>query len=395
MLLSQAQGLVTTAPITPVVVLIDPAPWGVGGIQKGWGASSSRDFGPQSDFHFGYNSVGPWGRPQGGGWQDGQNAWSQTNSNSDATNSASTSMATPPGGFGTTFGGVGPNAAPTGLAPMTATPPGSPDPSASASGPAAADGNAVATGRGPVGPTGPMFVRPREFAAASLAALPMGAAPSTPAPTSNPQAMGNLAATPGPNPGDPPPPPGPNPAAMAAGAGAPSTAQPLAEPGGAWTATATVSVVGSPGPATVTQTSVNTHDATKALVAGVPNSTPATIAIQAGIGMPAGTTDGRGEAGDSQTAPNLEAAAPQAAGVLTAFMPLDPKTIEASLEKLLERIDALGAPIAGSQDRLPIIVPVAVALAAMETARRRLGKTSTPGPVVGRGSRLSSLRGLS
>lgn len=389
MLLSQARGLATTAPIAPVVVLIAPAPrdvWGGVAIQFGRSEGLSRDFGLRSEFHI----DGPWGGPQGGGWGGGPNSRSQIDSNSEETAGISSSTTPSPGDFDSNFSGVDPNAAPSGPAPMTATPPASPDAGPSAAGPATGDDNAASAQRGPTGPSAPAFFRPRAFAAASLAASPMGSAPSAPGSTNGPQSMGNFAATPGPNPADPPPPPnGPPPAVMAAGAGMPSTAQPLVEPGGGWTSAATVSLVGPRGPATVMQASVTSHDATKALMAGVPNSAPATIAIQSGIG----TIDDR--TGDSPTAQKLEAAAPQAAGVLTAFMPLDPEAIEASLEKLLERIDALGAPIAASQDRLPIVIPVAIALAAMETARRRLGKTSTPGPAVGRGSRLSSLRGLS
>ena len=195
--------------------------------------------------------------------------------------------------------------------------------------------------------------------------------------------MGSFTAMPGPGPGpqpdDPAPPNGPNLAATAAVAGTPTPAQPMVDANGVWlVAAASVNVVAERGPGGV----------------GGPASAPATISIPRGppaAPQAAAPVDRSGtEAPPAE--PPAEAAAPRAAGVLTAFMPIDPGAVEASLTKLLNRIDALGEPIPGTSERLPIVVPVAAALAAMEAARRRLTRPSTPGAVIGRGLRFSSLR---
>lgn len=405
MLLSQGPSPVSyAAPVGPVLVLFDrptQGHWagegfpsgGGGSFQGNWGGGFDRVPGLGAGVYSGPGGFDSWKGFQGGGWDLGYGGRSWTSFT--LARPASDPMDwTSPSLFAATVAFPGLDAAPAdgpgGLALTTSASPAvsgpSPPASASTSDLMAVDGPAM--GRGPMGP---VPFRPRGSAIAlivSAATAPTFAEPGRPG---GPQMQGAFTANTATGPADPPPPAppyGPNVAASVT----PATTQAMADPGSAWTnAAAFVNVVGPHGPGISWQTPEASRNATTALVSAAASaSARATIAVQAaGAADDANAADGIGSKG------NPEAAAPQAAGVLTAFMPLDPGAVEASLEKLMDRIDALGEPIAATSDRLPIVIPVAVALAAMETARRRLGKTSTPGPTVGRGSRFSSLRGLS
>lgn len=107
---------------------------------------------------------------------------------------------------------------------------------------------------------------------------------------------------------------------------------------------------------------------------------------QASRDAPVPEADGSAEA--------AEEPAPIGSGVLEAFLPLDRAAVDRALGKVLGELDDLAAPFADPSSRLPIVVPVAAALAVAEAARRWRGRASLPGASAARPSRFSSLRGL-
>ncbi len=185
-----------------------------------------------------------------------------------------------------------------------------------------------------------------------------------------------------------PGPPAPGPPPPLAAAGAPDLARPLAATNVAWSATVASFSLGTSAPADV-----------RAIALGAP-TTASGAGGEAVAAAPQGEGDPRAASPDAATAdadaaPPAEAPAPIGAGVLTGFLPLDRATVDLALEKVMGQLDDLGSPLAGPSSRLPLVVPVAAALATAEAARRWRARASVPGPSAARGSRFSSLRGLS
>lgn len=228
---------------------------------------------------------------------------------------------------------------------------------------------------------GPVAPQPNEFQSRPGGSIPRGpfeppvlvesASPTTPA-TLGPPA-----------PGLPP----------LSAAGAPDLARPLAATNVAWSATMASFNLGTPVPADVRAIAPGAAATASGTGGGVIAATAP--APQGGGDLRTASTDAATAHADADASPPAEAPAPIGAGVLTGFLPLDRATVDLALAKVMGQLDDMGSPLAGPSSRLPLALPVAAALAAAEAARRWRARTSIPGPSAARGSRFSSLRGLS
>ncbi|MDG3008072.1 hypothetical protein [Paludisphaera mucosa] len=168
-------------------------------------------------------------------------------------------------------------------------------------------------------------------------------------------------------------------------------------PGGGWTGlVASIGMVGPQGPAKPLQAAATDREGLRPLVGTSAAADVSNLNAAESIAVASGTTKiPPGEAAPAGPAADEPATAPLGSGIFTRFLPLDGAAVDLVVARILGRIEDLGAPIAVESSRLPMIVPIAAGLAAFEAARRWRGRTSQPGPTIARGSRFSSLRGLS